>query len=394
MKKITALLLSLVMALSLAACSGGGSAATTTEQPAQGETNAQTEAAGNEDAPADVELPSYKIGIICHTNSGGCWERIYDAAKYVADNLNCTVDSAIGSNADSCLTEAENMIAAGYDGLIFLADGGVTSRLIDMCSEAGVYLAFSGCNLTVTEEDGYEDFSKNEYYCGNYSHDEYGDAAKCVEMMIDNGAKNFVVYGLPPGISSNFDLRVSGAVDAINDAGLSYNEVRSFTLAQVSPTIMSQYPDTDAIFSFVTTPDSFNVEDFAAQNAGKVQVSGYMVGDVTHEFDINFLTQVCVGEEAQIEMTFAMLYNALRGNRIADADGKAPVVNFSHLWIDNKDDWDKFLASTTNGNHAYDFETEVKNWITVYGNDVTIDELQEVASSFSSHESDGWLATR
>ena len=393
MKKLLALILSLIMVLSLTACSGGGSATTAVPDTtlAGGDT---TKAADVTEAPADVDLPSYKIGIICHTNSGGCWERIYDAAKYVADNLNCTVGSAIGSNADSCLTEAENMIAAGYDGLIFLADGGVTSRLIDMCSEAGVYIAFSGCNLTVTEEAGYEEFSRNEYYCGNYSHDEYGDAHKCVEMMLENGAENFVIYGLPPGISSNFDLRVSGAADAITEAGYSYNEVRSFTLAQVSPTIMSQYPDTDAIFSFVTTPDSFNVEDFAAQYAGKVQVSGYMVGDVTHEFDINFLTQVCVGEEAQIEMTMAMLYNALRGNRLADAEGKAPVVNFSHLWIDNKDDWDKFLANTTGGKHAFDFETEVKNWITIYGNDVTIDELQEVASRFSSHDSDGWLATR
>ena len=397
MKKLLVLILRFCMVLSLTACSGGGSGSTTA-QPSQGETaseaQGETQAAATETVPTEVDLPSYKIGIICHTNSGGCWERIYDAAKYVADNLNCTVGSAIGSNAESCLTEAENMIAAGYDGLIFLADGGVTSRLIDMCSEAGVYLAFSGCNLTVTGEDGYDEFSKNEYYCGNYSHDEYGDAEKCVKKMIDNGAKNFIIYGLPPGISSNFDLRVSGAADAIKAAGLSYNEVRSFTLAQVSPTIMSQYPDTDAIFSFVTTPDSFNVEDFASQYGGKVQVSGYMVGDVTHEFDINFLTQVCVGEEAQIEMTFAMLYNALRGNRIADAEGKAPVVNFSHLWIDNKDDWDKFLENTTNGKYAYDFETEVKNWITVFGNDVDIDDLQEVATRFSSHESDGWLATR
>ena len=415
MKKLIALVLSVAMAFALAACSsGGGSAATTAapettaaaettaaeskEEPAAETTAQETTEAETETEAAtfaeNVDLPSYKIGIICHTNSGGCWDRILDAATYVADNLNCEIGFEIGANAESCLSAAETMIGAGYNGLIFLADGGVTSRLIDMCSENGVYLVFSGCNLTVTEEEGYEEFSKNEYYCGNYSHDEYNDARTGAQNMIDNGAKNFVIYGLPPGISSNFDLRVSGAEDAIKEAGLTFNEVRSFTLAQDSPTIMSQYPDTDAIFSFVTTPDSFNVEDFAAENAGKVQVSGYMVGDVSHEFDINFLTEVCVGEEAQIEMSLAMLYNAMSGHRIADADGKAPVVDFSHLWIESKEEWDTFNANVTGGKHAYTMD-EVKAWLSVYtGKDVEISTLEEVAKKFSSHEADGWLATR
>lgn len=414
MKKVLAIVLALAMVLSLAACSSDAGKAETTGAAPETTEAAQTEAESKEEAESaeeteaaeqeteaeaatfaeDVDLPAYKIGIICHTNSGGCWDRILDAATYVADNLNCEIGFEIGSNAESCLSAAETMIGAGYNGLIFLADGGVTSRLIDMCAENGVYLVFSGCNLTVTEEDGYDEFSKNEYYCGNYSHDEYNDAKTGAQNMIDNGAKSFVIFGLPPGISSNFDLRVSGAEDAIKAANLPFNEVRSFTLSQDSPTIMSQYPDTDAIFSFVTTPDSFNVEDFAAENAGKVQVSGYMVGDVSHEFDINFLTEVCVGEEAQIEMSFAMLYNALRGNRIADADGRAPVVDFSHLWIESVDDWNTFKANVTGGKHAYDMD-QVKSWISVYtGKDVEISELEKVAKQFSSHDSDGWLATR
>ena len=389
MKKLLALVLALSMVFVLAAC-GSTSTDTTTKSADSNETTASDNSGQDQ---GDVELKSYKIGVICHTNSGGCWDRIYDAAGYVAENLNCTVSSAVGSNADSVLTEAENFIAAGYDGIILLADGGVTSRLIDMCSEAGVYVMFSGCNLTVTEEDGFDEFSKNEYYCGNIAHDEYGDAAACAQMMIDNGAKNFVIYGLPPGISSNFDLRVSGAEDTIEKAGYTFNEVRSYTLSQVSPTIMSQYPDTDAIFSFVTTPDSFNVEDFAENYGDKVQVSGYMCGDVSKEFELGFMDYVCVAEEAQIEMSFAVLYNALTGNRICEEDGTAPVIEFSHLWIDNADDYAAFINATTGGNHAYDFDTVVKNWLTIYGNDVKIDDLAATAAQFSDKSDSGWLAS-
>ena len=399
MKKFLALVLALSMVLALAACGSEGSSESTTKAAdAAGEASQAadtvTEAANGEDTAAEVDvadLPHYKIGIICHTNSGGCWERIYDAAQYVAENLNCEVSAAVGSNADSCISAADNFIAAGVDGLIFLADGGVTARLIDMCSEYGIYLAFSGCNLTVTEEDGFDEFSKNEYYVGNFAHDEYGDSFAGAQVMIDNGAKNFVIYGLPPGIGANFDLRFTGAEAAIDEADLTYEEVRSFTLAQVSPTIMSQYPDTDAIFGCVTTPDSFNVEDFAAEYGDKVQVSGYMCGDVTHEFEIGFMSQVCVAEEAQIEMTMAALYNAMSGHRLAEADGTAPVVEFSHLWIDNLDDYKTFISNTTGGNYAYDFD-QVKEWINVLGGNPTIDGLADVASAFSSHDDDGWLA--
>ncbi len=385
MKKFLAILLAAMMIFSLAAC-GETSGDTTGDGATSGA--AETD---NVDAQDDVELESFKLGIICHTNSGGCWDRIFDAATYVSESLNCTISAAVGSSAESVLSAAENFIAAGCDGLILLADGGVTSRLIDLCSEAGVYLIFSGCNLTVTEEEGFEEFSKNEYYCGNIAHDEYQDAYDCIQMMVDNGAENFVIYGLPPGIASNFDLRVTGAEDAIEAAGGTYTEVRSYTLSEVSSTVMSQYPDTDAIFSFVTTPDSFNVEDFASQYGDSVQVSGYMCGDVTNEFEIGFLDYVCVGEEAQVEMSIAVLYNALCGNRMAEEDGTAPVIEFSHLWIDNVDDYKTFINATTGGNYAYDIET-VNSWISAYGNEVTIDELAEIAAQFSDTSENGWLA--
>lgn len=376
MKKLLVLLLTLVMVFSLAACGSTGS----------GEDD--TVSAGASDAES-VDMPAYKIGVICHTNSGGCWDRIFDAATYIGENLNCQVASEIGGTADGVLTAAENFIAAGYDGLILLADGGVTSRLIDMCSEAGVYIAFSGCNLTVTQEEGYAEFSKNPYYCGNYAHDEATDAKRCIDMMVDNGGKNFVVYGLAPGISANFDLRATAAEEEIEAKGFTYHEVRSNNVSTLSSTIMSQYPETDAVFSFITTPDSFNVEDFA-KDYPDVQVSGYMCGDVTHEFEIGFMDYVCVGEEAQIEMSFAALYNALRGNRLQSDDGTAPVVEFSHLWLDNTDDYKTFISNVTGGNHAYTFD-EVKNWIFAFNENVNIDDYSKAAAAFSAVGEGSWL---
>lgn len=210
-------------------------------------------------------------------------------------------------------------------------------------------------------------------------------------MMIANGARNFVIFGLPPGISTNFDKRALGAIDAIKEAGLSYVEARSYSMAEMGNTLMSQYPDTDAIFSFVTTPDNFNVVDMASKYAGKLQISAYMVGDVSYEFDIGFLTHVSVGSEARLQVTIALVYSALRGGRIANDDGTPAEILFPHLWITSGEDFKTFYNATSNGSHAYSIE-EMQQLIRFFNPDASPADYQAVADDFCTP--DGWLASR
>ncbi len=381
-KKLLSLLLALcLMAALLAGCDNG---------------QAGNDTPSDSNSPAgsnstETEMPAYKVGIISHTNSGGCWERILDAAEYMGGELNCEVSAAVGSSADAILTEAENFIASGVDGLIIMNDGGVTSRLVDLCEEAGVYIVFSDCGLSVVEEDDYSTYATSEYYLGHVAHDEYDDSYACAQDMIANGAENFVIFGLPPGISANFDKRAVGAMDAITDAGLEYVEARSYAMAEIANNLMSQYPETDAIFSFVTTPDSFNVADMAAKYGGKIQISAYMVGDVSYEFEVGFLTHVSVGSEARMQLAFALLYSGLRGERVSNADGTPAEIEFPHLWITSGEDFETFYAATTGGNHAYSID-EMKQLIKVFNPDVTPEDYQVIADAFSAE--DGWLASK
>lgn len=381
-KKLLSLLLALCLTAALLAGCDNGQAGDNT--PADNTPPAS-------DGSSDIEMPAYKIGIISHTNSGGCWERILDAAKYMGGELNCEVSAAVGSSADAILTEAENFIASGVDGLIIMNDGGVTSRLVDLCEEAGVYLVFSDCGLSVIEEADYSTYATSEYYLGHVAHDEYDDSYACAQDMIANGAENFVIFGLPPGISANFDKRAVGAMDAITDAGLEYVEARSYAMAEIANNLMSQYPETDAIFSFVTTPDSFNVADMAAKYGGKIQISAYMVGDVSYEFEVGFLTHVSVGSEARMQLAFALLYSGLRGERIGNADGTPAEIEFPHLWVTSEEDFKTFYAATTGGNHAYSID-EMKQLIKVFNPDVTPEDYQTIADAFSAE--DGWLASK
>lgn len=381
-KKLLSLLLACCMVIGLLAGCGNEKADDNT--PAD---NSPTTADGTD----EIEMPAYKIGIIAHTNSGGCWERIMGAAEYMGEELNCTVSAAVGSSADAILTEAENFIASGVDGLIIMNDGGITSRLVSLCEEAGVYIVFSDCGLSVTEEDDYSTYSTSEYYLGHVAHDEYADSYACAKDMIENGATNFVVFGLPPGISANFDKRAVGAMDAITEAGLEYVEARSYSMAELANNLMSQYPETDAIFSFVTTPDSFNVVDMASKYAGKIQISAYMVGDVSYEFDVGFLTHVSVGSEARIQLAFSLLYSGMRGYRVSNEDGTPAEIEFPHLWVKSGEDFKTFYNATTGGNHAYSID-EMKQLMKVFNADATPEDYQVIADAFSDEA--GWLASK
>lgn len=377
-KRLLSLLLALAMVLALAACGG-----VTEEKPDNGPSAPNGAVVGQD------EMPHYKIGILYHTNSGGCWERMLDAAEYMAEELNCDIMTAVGSNADAILTEVENFIAAGVDAVIIGNEGGITSRLVNVCSDAGVYIAFSDCGLSAIEEADYASYSTNPYYLGHVAHDEYADSYACAKNMIANGAKNFVIFGLPPGISANFDKRAVGAADAIKEAGLDYVEARSYSMAELGNTLMAQYPETDAIFSFVTTPDNFNVPDMASKYGGRLQISAYMVGDVSYEFEVGFLTHVSVGSEARLQTTFALVYSALRGGRVANEDGTPAEILFPHLWITSGEDFAAFYNATTGGNHAYSID-EMKQLMKLYNPDAAPADYQALADSFC--DPNGWLA--
>lgn len=387
-KKLLSLLLALCMMVGLFA----GCSDTAADEPNTSDAPVVSDEGTAPDAAVEEgELPRFKIGILYHTNSGGCWDRLMHNAEYVADELNLDIMTAVGGNADAIITEVENFIAAGVDAVVIGNDGGITSRLVNICSDAGVYIAFGDCGLSAIDEADYSSYATNPYYLGHVSQDEYVDSYNCVKDMIAKGGTNFAVFGLPTGISTNFDKRAIGAMDAIKEAGLEYVEARSYSMAEVGNTLMSQYPDTNAIFSFVTTPDNFNVPDMVSKYGGKIQVSAYWVGDVSFEFEAGFLTHVNVGSEARLQLAMALVYSALRGSRICDEEGIPPEIMFPCLWITSAEEFQAYYNATTGDNHAFSID-ELKQMMKNYNPDVTAADYQAAADNFS--DPNGWLATK
>ena len=368
--KITAVICLVAMLLTLTAACGN--------------TPSNPTAAPQDDKPAD--LPHYKIGLVAFTNTGLWWERCYDAVNALAKEFNCEVSIAYGDTPDAVIAAVENLCSAGVDGIIAMATGGVTPRLVEICQASNTYLVGGYNDCTI--DAGYESIASNPYWVGNVYFDEYATSYSIAQDMINNGAKNFVIFGLPPGISTSFDLRATGAMKAVEDAGLTSVEVRSFALPEIANTFLTQYPDTDAVYSIMYATTYITNPIMSAGYAGKLQVSTYDdEGDTVAAFDSGLLTHATEGGNAQAQVCFALLYNALGGAKLTNADGTAPHILLPYNVMKSSAEYTIFLEHSTNGKYPYSLD-EVKAMMKAYNPDVTVESIEAFTSVFSTE----WLA--
>ena len=115
-------------------------------------------------APAEEPgAPGFHLGLMV-TNSAW-FDRIKTGVDALAKETGCTITLADGATPDEAIAAVENLCAAGVDGIIDLATGGMSARLLQICQEYGVY--FVAANNNLINEPGYEEFRKNPYYVGS-----------------------------------------------------------------------------------------------------------------------------------------------------------------------------------------------------------------------------------
>lgn len=381
-KKLFALVCMLVSVLfMLSACAQPAQPTTPSEDGAAAAQDAPEQPADSDPATASEDLPKFKIGLIAYTNAGLWWDRIYDAVKTTAEALGCEVVTAAGDVPDAAIAAVENLCASGVDAIIDLATAGVTPRLVEICAANGVYLG--GCYNDCTMDEGYDAIAQNEYWVGDVYTDEHATSYAIAKDMIDNGAKNMIVFGLPPGVSTSFDLRASGAMEAAAEAGINAAEVRSFALPEIANTFLTQYPETDAVFCCLGATTYITNPIMSAGYANKLQVVTYDDEvDTVGAFEAGLLTHATEGGNAQAQVVFALVYNALTGNPVRNADGTAAHINLPYCLMKSADEYKVFLNASTGGNMPYTVD-DVKAMIKTFNPDASVESIQAVTSQFS-----------
>ncbi|NLT13109.1 MAG: substrate-binding domain-containing protein [Clostridiales bacterium] len=327
--------------------------------------------------PEKPELPQYKIGILSFKYTGPWVERINEALKPLADAYNCEfINGNPAATPDEVLSGVENLCASGVNGIIAFATGSMTSRIMETCEKAKVF--FIACENDASLDSGYETTKMNDYFVGSVAPNDYQTMYDITKEMIDKGLTKFATLGMPPGTAATFDNRLNGATAAVTEAGLTLAaEARSFNVTEAGQNLLTQNPDIEAILSGVDTTTYIEQPLLAAGLNGKVQVTTFEDGgDVLNAFKQGTITYACDGANARAQICFALLYNAISGNRLANADGSAPVINMDNLIMRSEKDYQTFLDKS-----AFSLE-EIQKIIVVTTAGASLDNVNALAADF------------
>lgn len=359
MKRIIAILLSLTVLFSLAGC-------------------------GNSGGDSGSDLPEYKVGVIMYDLSNEWSINIQEALESLGEDLNITFEYAFGGpDPEATKTAVQNFGASGCDGILNLHPGTIMSTLVETCEEYEMYIVTS--NDPASGDANYAEFSKSEYFAGEVWEDDYKTAYEIAEdMIVSGGAKTFALHGFPEGLATQMDKRLQGARAAIADNGATIlTEGLNFDKAGAAENIISQFPDVDAIFSSVETISTVYQPLVNADLAGDILLNCYDPADGALEaFQEGTIQYAVEGTCADSMIALILLYNAMSGNRMVDADGNVASIEMNYIVAKTAEEFEDVQTYVTGEDKPYHFD-ELDDYITVLNADASLDGLKALAQAFS-----------
>ena len=202
-KKVTAMALASMMALSLAGCGGSSSTTATTA--------AATEAA-KETTAAATELVRY----------------LTEDLGFKAENV--VVQDGKGDQAEQT-NQIQNFITQKYDVLILnLVQASSAPEITDMCKEAGIPVVYINREPDAAEEERWESEGLNATYVGcdarqsgTYQGEEILETANKGDINGDGKVSYIMIQGDPENVDAQY--RTEFSVKALTDAGMEVEEL-------------------------------------------------------------------------------------------------------------------------------------------------------------------------
>ncbi|NLU23268.1 MAG: sugar ABC transporter substrate-binding protein [Clostridiales bacterium] len=344
MKKFLALILAVVMAFSLMACGSKGNEA--------GGTNS---AESDSSKKLTIGFNNYLKGIysldILEKNFNTACEALGVEPMVVNDE----------GKTENCVTNVDNMIAAGVDGIVFF---GISDTLFPViaqkCEAAGVAYAFFD---HMPSQDVFDSLKNNANFAG------------CAGTVDTNTGKNIGTYAGEQGLKKalivsglttdvTHSARTNGFEEAFKAAGgevlaEGYGEVTISEALTRANDLLTAHPEADCIYATNGDVGTACMEALAKHPEVKAQL-------FVTDLDPDVLTGLENGSVAaangahwvNIDYATALLVNFLNGNPIKEADGSAarlivPVMTlpssyvklYNAQWIENSPYSDEEIQS-------------------------------------------------
>ena len=238
-KKVTAMALASMMALSLAGCGSSSTTATTaaaTEAATTAAAAAYEEATTAAEAAGTTDVADKKVGISIYKFDDN-FMTLYrtELVRYLTEDLgfkaeNVVVQDGKGDQAEQT-NQIQNFITQKYDVLILnLVQASSAPEITDMCKEAGIPVVFINREPDAAEEERWESEGLNATYVGcdarqsgTYQGEEILETANKGDINGDGKVSYIMIQGDPENVDAQY--RTEFSVKALTDAGMEVEEL-------------------------------------------------------------------------------------------------------------------------------------------------------------------------
>lgn len=365
-KRITALVLALVLCLALAACGGKG------------------------DGPKKATIG---VGFFSASGNATVATKAYLAS--LEDKLNVTFQYTVLSQTDEAqnISKVQELIAAGCDGIIITMDMGMDSILSE-CKAADVYVAGFLCDFDSSYRNNYDGVFKHPNFLGSVADGDCGDDVTrgyaFFDSLIEYNDKHadapikhvsmctFPSYAFP--LQQTYVKQFTEKLDEYNaanpDKAIAYDpydtETDVLQFRAMDSTYFSKHDGVDAIISFCSGTMVYpSMVSAGKDKTIKLFASGYGDGDnAVFGSKGAFQTEMVSGVEA-ITYPLVLLLNKINGAEYADQPKEAERRSCASFIINSDEDmalFEKNIYLTAKAEDALLSADDVYN-LTAFGNE-------------------------
>lgn len=390
-KKISAVLLAGVMAVSVVGCGGNG---------------------GSAGGASGTKGKSCTIGVAFYQDTGLAVDATKAYLESLSDTLNVKFTYTVLTQTDEAanLTKIQELISSNVDGIICTMDLGMTS-IIQECEAANVYLGGYLCDYDTSFNTAYDQVFKSDHFVGTATDGQNPDdvtiGTTMFNSLIEYNERNadapithvsmaiFPVWAFPSQQvgadqfvaaveSYNQTAETPITVDPLNEE----SDVLAF--APLDTTYFAKHADSQAIISFAAGSAFVypTMVQAGVDSDMKLFTTGFDGGE-----EANFGTagkgtyqQNMVTAVESITFPLVLLLNKINGVEFSDQPAEAERISTAQYVINSDEDLAKFQTScyyTKNAANAMYTPQDVLN-MTAYGNpNATYADLKGILSKMT-----------
>lgn len=362
LKKVMAVLLAAMMLFMVTACSGGGDTQTTGEKK--------------------------KIGMIWYGNTDAMGGTFYAWANHAAEVLNVELVWSLGAlDTATELTDCENLINAGCDGIYFIPmDTAANLQLGNACQQAGVYWATS--NRDIIDDEVLAAVEANPYFVTRIYDNSYDVCKDMVAELAEQGITKVCMISGDPTDAMMVD-RNNGFIDGCAENNIEIlgtfqnpSSGDATTVVDGVNNFLTLYPEMEAILAVSGTNGVgdaiMSALNGSGRKPGSIKVAAFDTFDGNQEaFEQGWLSVSCGGYTTECLVAFLALVNRVQGNVIQDGVFE---MTLSPLLITSAEDMEIFSQYVDNPDVQLYSDELIQSLV---GPDVTVEDYQAVLDDWS-----------